>query len=89
MKAPRSKPVICFSAWMIPCSRRSGLWQRPRWTWRKAAATTSNAALATAQANYDLALNAARLASAATRTSDWRAVEPGRLHPARGVFQPG
>ncbi len=36
-----------------------------------AAASTSDAALATAQANYDLALNAARLESAATRTSDW------------------
>ena len=37
----------------------------------KAATSTANAALDIAQANYDLALNAARLESAATRTSDW------------------
>ncbi len=37
----------------------------------QAAASTSEAALATAQANYDLGVNAARLASAATRTSNW------------------
>ena len=35
------------------------------------AASTADAALATAQANYELALNAARLESASTRTSDW------------------
>jgi multidrug resistance efflux pump len=35
------------------------------------AASTADAALATAQANYELALNAARLESTSTRTSDW------------------
>jgi multidrug resistance efflux pump len=40
------------------------------------AATTGEAALATAQANYDVALDAARVASAAARTSDWRAANP-------------
>jgi multidrug resistance efflux pump len=37
----------------------------------RSAASTADAALATAQASYNLALNAARLTSAATRTSDW------------------
>jgi HlyD family secretion protein len=37
----------------------------------RAAALTVDSAEATAQANYDLAVNAARLESAATRTSDW------------------
>ncbi len=37
----------------------------------RAAASTADSALGTAQANYNLAVNAARLASAASRTSDW------------------
>jgi HlyD family secretion protein len=37
----------------------------------RGASKTADAALATAQANYNLSVNAARLASAATRTSDW------------------
>lgn len=36
-----------------------------------AASSTAAAALATAQANYELSLNAVRVESAATRTSDW------------------
>jgi HlyD family secretion protein len=42
----------------------------------KAGVTTADAASATAQANYDLVLNAARLESAATRTANWTS-EPG------------
>jgi HlyD family secretion protein len=37
----------------------------------RAAALTADAALATGQANYNLAVNAARLESASTRTSNW------------------
>ncbi len=37
------------------------------------AATTADTALKTAQAQYDLVLNASRLESIATRTADWRA----------------
>jgi HlyD family secretion protein len=46
---------------------------------RNVAAATldlARTAHATAQANYDVALSAARLESAATRTSDWRAQNP-------------
>jgi HlyD family secretion protein len=42
----------------------------------RAAAQTADAALATAQANYTLTLDAARAESAATRTSGWRAPNP-------------
>jgi multidrug resistance efflux pump len=52
----------------------------------RAAATTGNAALATAQANYNLALDAARLASAATRTLDWRDVSPAGYTLPGGYF---
>lgn len=51
-----------------------------------AAASTADASLATAQANYDLALNAARLESAATRTSDWGAVNPAGYTLPGGYF---
>ena len=37
----------------------------------RAAAKTADSGLATAQANYDLALNTSRLEATATRTSDW------------------
>jgi HlyD family secretion protein len=42
----------------------------------KAAATTASAALKSAQAQYDLALNAARQEAASTRTADWTATLP-------------
>ena len=42
----------------------------------RAAATTAHAAFSTAQAQYDLAVNAARIESAATRTSNWTAENP-------------
>ncbi|MBE3039349.1 MAG: efflux RND transporter periplasmic adaptor subunit [Chloroflexi bacterium] len=51
-----------------------------------AAASTAAAALATAQANYDLALNAARLESASTRSSDWRAINPAGYTLPGGYF---
>ncbi len=52
----------------------------------RASASTSDAALATAQANYTVALNAARLASASTRTVDWRAVNPSGYTLPGGYF---
>jgi multidrug resistance efflux pump len=52
----------------------------------RAAASTAGAALATAQANYDLALNAARLESAATRTLDWSAGNPTGYTLPGGYF---
>jgi len=52
----------------------------------RAAASTADAALATAQANYDLALNAARLESASTRSSDWRAINPAGYTLPGGYF---
>ena len=51
-----------------------------------AAASTAAAALATAQANYDLALNAARLESASTRSSDWHAINPAGYTLPGGYF---
>ena len=51
-----------------------------------AAAKTADAALATAQVNYELALNAARAESAATRTSDWRAANPAGYTLPGGYF---
>jgi HlyD family secretion protein len=42
----------------------------------RAAVTTANAALAAAQAQYNLALNAARAEAAAVRTSSWTSVNP-------------
>ncbi|MDP2993806.1 MAG: efflux RND transporter periplasmic adaptor subunit, partial [Anaerolineales bacterium] len=52
----------------------------------RAAASTADAALATAQANYDLALNAARLESASTRSSDWYAIYPAGYTLPGGYF---
>ncbi|MCX6037773.1 MAG: efflux RND transporter periplasmic adaptor subunit, partial [Chloroflexi bacterium] len=52
----------------------------------RAAASTADAALATAQANYDLALNAARLESASTRSSDWYAINPAGYTLPGGYF---
>jgi len=52
----------------------------------RAAASTSEAALATARANYALALNAARLESAATRTSDWHTLNPSGYTLPGGYF---
>ena len=49
-------------------------------------ASMANAALATAQVNYNLALDAARLESAATRTLDWRAVNPAGYTLPGGYF---
>jgi HlyD family secretion protein len=42
----------------------------------QAAASTSDAALGTAQANYNIALDTARVASISSRTPDWRALNP-------------
>lgn len=42
----------------------------------RAAVTTANAALATAQSQYDLAVNAAQAESAATRASSWMTASP-------------
>ena len=52
----------------------------------RAAASTAGAALATAQANYNLALNAARLESATTRTLDWSAGNPTGYTLPGGYF---
>lgn len=52
----------------------------------RAAAITADAALASAQANYDLAVNAARLESASTRTSAWRADNPAGYTLPGGYF---
>jgi len=51
-----------------------------------AAAKTMDAALATAQVNYELALNTARVESAATRTLDWRAANPTGYTLPGGYF---
>jgi len=51
-----------------------------------AAASTAAAALATARANYELALNAARLESTSSRTSDWLAVDPAGYTLPGGYF---
>jgi HlyD family secretion protein len=53
-----------------------------------AAALTADAAQASAQANYNLAVNVARLESAATRTSDWNAVNPAGYTLPGGYFSP-
>jgi HlyD family secretion protein len=52
----------------------------------RAAALTADAALVTAQANYDLAFNAARLEAASTRTADWRAASPAGYTLPGGYF---
>jgi multidrug resistance efflux pump len=52
----------------------------------RAAIFTADAAQSTAQANYYLAVNAARLESASTRTSDWRAVNPAGYTLSGGYF---
>jgi HlyD family secretion protein len=52
----------------------------------QAAATTGEASLATAQANYIVALDTAHLASASTRTLDWRAVNPTGYGLPGGYF---
>lgn len=52
----------------------------------QAAASTSDASLATAQANYDIALDAARQASTSSRTADWRAVNPPGYTLPGGYF---
>jgi multidrug resistance efflux pump len=51
-----------------------------------AASKTADAALATARANYELTLDAARAESAATRTSDWRAANPAGYTLPGGYF---
>lgn len=51
-----------------------------------AAAKTADAALATARANYELTLDAARAESAATRTSDWRVTNPAGYTLPGGYF---
>jgi len=55
----------------------------------RAAASTADAALTTAQANYDLTLNAARAESAASRTSDWRAANLAGYTLPGGYFSRG
>jgi multidrug resistance efflux pump len=52
----------------------------------RAAALTADAAQASAQANYDLAVNAARLESAATRNLDWRAANPSGYSLPGGYY---
>jgi HlyD family secretion protein len=52
----------------------------------QAATSTADAALATAQANYTVALDAANLASASTRTADWRASNPTGYTLPGGYF---
>jgi len=51
-----------------------------------AASSTADAAQATAQANFFPVLNAARAESAATRTSDWRGVNPAGYTLPGGYF---
>lgn len=51
-----------------------------------ASASTADAALATAQANFDLTLDAARLESAASRTSDWHTANPSGYTLPGGYF---
>jgi multidrug resistance efflux pump len=50
------------------------------------AAKTADAALATARANYELTLDAARAESAATRTSDWHVTNPAGYTLPGGYF---
>ncbi len=52
----------------------------------QAAAATGDASLATAQANYTVILDTARLASASSRTLDWRAVSPPGYTLPGGYF---
>jgi HlyD family secretion protein len=52
----------------------------------RAAALTADAAQVSAQANYDLAVNAARLESASSRTLDWRATNPPGYTLPGGYF---
>ena len=52
----------------------------------QATARTADAAQATAQANYDLAVNAARLDSITARTTDWRSVNPAGYNLPEGYF---
>jgi len=52
----------------------------------RAAASTAEYARWTAEDNYTLAFNAARLESAATRTSDWRASNPADYTLPSGYF---
>jgi HlyD family secretion protein len=52
----------------------------------RAAVTTANSALGTAQANYDLALNAARFEAVTTRTFDWDAANPEGYGLPGGYF---
>ena len=52
----------------------------------RASASTADAALATTQANYNLTLDATRLESAASRTSDWRAANPSGYTLPGGYF---
>ncbi len=52
----------------------------------QATASTGDAALATAQGNYTVALDAARLASVSTRTSDWWAANPDGYTLPGGYF---
>ncbi len=52
----------------------------------QAAASTSDAALATAQANYNIALDAAHLSSTSSRTADWRALNPPGYTLPGGYF---
>ncbi len=52
----------------------------------RAAASTADASLVTAQVNYDLVLNSARLDSTSTRTSDWRTANPAGYTLPGGYF---
>lgn len=52
----------------------------------RAAATTAKAAQTTAEENYNLTLNAARVESISTRTSDWRAITPSDYTLPDGYF---
>jgi HlyD family secretion protein len=52
----------------------------------RAAAETTHAARITAEDNYTLTFNAARVESAATRTSDWRAANPSGYTLSGGYF---
>lgn len=52
----------------------------------RATARTADAAQATAQANYELAVNAARMESINTRTSDWRGANPSGYTLPQGYF---
>ena len=54
----------------------------------RATTTIANAGLATAQANYNLTLNAARLEFVSIRTSDWSAMNPVGYTLPGGYFSP-